>query len=139
MARTFKSKSVAAALALLLGVLGAHRFYLKGWRDALGWLHPPLFALGVWGGMRFINYGENDRIARIALPVLALVIGVALFQALLIGLTPDARWDATWNRGNGRASSSGWGAVLVVIFALLIGAAVLVGGLVFSLQQAFQP
>ena len=138
MFRTFKSKSVAAALALFLGVLGAHRFYLKGWRDPLAWLHPPLFALGVWGAMRFIDYGENDRIARIALPVLALVIGGALFQALLIGLTPDTRWDAKWNRGTGRLSSSGWGAVLVVIFALLIGTAVLVGGLVFSLQHAFQ-
>ena len=138
MHQTFKSKSVAAGLALLLGVFGAHRFYLKGWRDPLGWLHPPLFAVGVWGAMRFFDYGENDRIARIALPVLALVIGVALFQALLIGLAPDTRWDAKWNRGTGRVSSSGWGAVLAVIFALLIGTAVLVGGLVFSLQHAFQ-
>ena len=139
MTQAFKSKTLAASLALFLGVVGAHRFYLKGWRDALGWLHIPLFAMGVWGAARFIDFGVDDFIARVALPLLGLIVGLALFQALLIGLTPDARWDAKWNAGVGRWTSSGWGAVLVVIFALLIGTAALMGGLAFGLQQVFQP
>ncbi|OZB51060.1 MAG: hypothetical protein B7X42_04065 [Thiomonas sp. 14-66-4] len=138
MTQTFKSKTLAASLALLLGVVGAHRFYLKGWRDTLGWLHVALFALGVWGAARFIDFGVDDFIARVALPWLGLIVGLALFQAILIGLTPDARWDATRNAGAGRRTSSGWGAVLVVIFALLIGTAALMGGLAFGLQQVFQ-
>ncbi|WP_461593994.1 NINE protein [Thiomonas sp.] len=139
MPKTFKSKTLAAALALVFGVVGAHRFYLQGWRDVLGWLHLPLFAVGVWGATRFIDFGENDAIAEIALPLLGLIVGLALFQALLIGLTPDARWDAKWNVGTGRHSSSGWGAVLVAVFALLIGTAALMGGLAFGLQHYFQP
>ncbi len=139
MTKTFKSKTRAATLALLFGVVGAHRFYLRGWRDVLGWLHLPLFAAGVWGVARFVDFGENDVIAEIALPLLGLIVGVALFQALLIGLTSDARWDARWNVGSGRYSSSGWGAVLVVVFALLIGTAALMGALAFGLQHYFQP
>lgn len=138
MSKSFKSKTVAASLALFCGVVGAHRFYLRGWRNVSGWLHVPLFAVGLWGAVRFIVDGVDDHGARMALPILALSIGLALFQALLIGLTPDARWDAQWNAGTGRQSSSGWGAVLVVIFALLIGTAALMGGLAFGLQQAFQ-
>lgn len=138
MTQAFKSKTLAASLALFLGVVGAHRFYLKGGRDVLGWLHVPLFAMGVWGAARFIDFGVDDFIARVALPLLGLIVGLALFQAILMGLTPDARWDATWNAGAGRRTSSGWGAVLVVIFALLIGTAALMGGLAFGLQQVFQ-
>lgn len=139
MSTTFKSKTLAASLALFFGVIGAHRFYLKGWRDVLGWLHIPLFAVGFWGAARFINFGVDDYGARMALPMLGLSVGVALFQALLFGLTPDARWDAKWNAGMSRYTSSGWGAVLVVIFALLIGTAALMGGLAFGLQQVFRP
>jgi hypothetical protein len=139
MPKAFKSKTRAAALALFLGVVGAHRFYLRGWRDVLGWLHWPLFAIGLWGAVRFINEGESDAIAQVALPILGLIVGLALFQALLIGLTPDARWDAHWNAGTGRQSSSGWGAVLVVMFALLLGTAALMGSLAFGLQHYFQP
>ena len=44
-----KSKTLATWLALALGSLGAHRFYLHGWRDVIGWLHPLPALLGLAG------------------------------------------------------------------------------------------
>jgi len=52
---TPKSKSLATWLALLGGLLGAHRFYLHGWRDGLAWLHPVLSLIGLAGVIRMRN------------------------------------------------------------------------------------
>jgi TM2 domain-containing membrane protein YozV len=41
-----KNKTLAVWLALLGGVLGLHRFYLRGLGDWVGWLHPIPAALG---------------------------------------------------------------------------------------------
>ncbi len=139
MARTarWRSKTTAARLALLGGVLGAHRFYLRGGRDALGWLQLPPTLLGGWGLWRAWQFGLADRGAELALPLLGLSVGAALFQAVLIGLCPDARWDARWNPHAARRSASGWGAVLVVMVALLAGTAALMGTLALVLQRLF--
>lgn len=137
MTEAFKHKTFAAALAMFGGTLGAHRFYLRGWRDPLAWLCWPLLAVGVWSAARFASGGPSDPVARLALPLLGLALGLALFQAVLIGLTPDARWDAKWNAGAGRVSASGWGAILVIAFSLLAGAAALMGSLAYFLLQTF--
>ena len=137
MQRPFRSKTRAAALALFLGVLGAHRFYLRGPRDLLGWLHLPLFLAAVWGLVGVASEGLGGAAASVGIPLAAVCLGLALFQALLLGLTPDARWDARWNAGHAERSQSGWGAVLVVMFSLLIGTAALAGGLAIALQRMF--
>ncbi len=137
MLRPFRSKTRAAALALFLGVLGAHRFYLRGPRDVLGWLHLPLFAAACWGLAGVVREGPGSAMAPVGVPLAAVCVGLALFQALLLGLTPDARWDETWNAGMAERSHSGWGVVLVVVFSLLIGTAALAGGLAVGLQRMF--
>lgn len=43
-----KNKTLAVWLALLGGMLGLHRFYLRGLGDWVGWLHPIPAALGLW-------------------------------------------------------------------------------------------
>ncbi len=133
----WRSKTTAARLALLGGVFGAHRFYLRGARDALGWLHWPATLVGLWGLWRTVQFGLADRGAELALPLLGVSVGAALFQAVLLGLCPDARWDARWNPHAARRSVSGWGAVLVVMVALLAGTAALMGTLAFVLQRMF--
>jgi TM2 domain-containing membrane protein YozV len=47
--QTYKSKTIAAWLALLLGGFGVHRLYLYGTHDKLAWLHPIPMMLGVYG------------------------------------------------------------------------------------------
>src|SRR6185437_10093142 len=43
----FRSKTLTALLAFLLGSVGAHRFYLYGPRDPFGWAHVLGTALGI--------------------------------------------------------------------------------------------
>ena len=133
----WRSKTTAARLALLGGVFGAHRFYLRGARDAWGWAQLAPTLLGLWGMARALSFGLDDRGARLALPLLGLSAGVAMLQAVLIGLRADARWDARWNPRDTRRSASGWGAVLVVMVALLAGTAALLGTLAYVLQGLF--
>jgi len=64
-----KSKSLATWLALLGGLLGAHRFYLHGWRDPLAWLHPVLSMVGLAGVIRMRNLGQDDHAAWLLIPL----------------------------------------------------------------------
>ena len=41
-----KNKTLATWLAVLLGSMGVHRFYLRGLGDWIGWMHPIASALG---------------------------------------------------------------------------------------------
>lgn len=132
-----RSKTLATWLALVGGAVGAHRLYLRGLGDPLAWLHPWPTLAGLYGVHRMQSLGQDDRLAWLLLPLLGLMLAQAALAAIVYGLTPDARWDARWNPG--RASSpSGWGAVLAVIAALMIGATALMATIAFSGQRFFE-
>lgn len=121
MAASHKNKTVATLLALLLGGLGVHRFYLKGGADRLGLLH--LCALPITG----ILYGAvKPHPFYVILPLLVSFI-VGYIEALVIGLTPDDKWDAQYNRGSARQSRSNWILPLLLVLTALAGAIVLIG------------
>lgn len=135
--QAYRSKTVATWLAVLLGALGMHRFYLRGARDLLAWLHLPALVLGLYGVRRMNLLGQDDRLAWMLLPVLGLLISQAMLVAIVWGLTPDQRWDTTNNPAHpGRAT--GWGPVLGVIVALMVGGAVLMGTIAFAGQRFFE-
>ena len=73
-AMTRRSKTLATWLALLGGTLGLHRFYLHGWRDQLGWLHPLPTLLGLVGVQRMRALGQDDRLAWLLIPLLGLML-----------------------------------------------------------------
>ena len=137
-ARTrYRSKTLAAWLALALGAAGVHRLYLNGLRDKLAWAHWPFTLAGLAGAVRMSNLGQDDRIASVLVPVLGLMLAQGMLCAIVYALTPDERWDARRNPGRpGRAS--GWGAVLAAVAALLIGGIVLIGSIAFSIQRFFE-
>jgi hypothetical protein len=117
-----KNKTVATALAFVLGGLGVHRFYLKGSVDRVGLLHVcclPLAGL-VYG----VGRGPNP--FWVLLPLLVSYIA-GWIEALVIGLTPDSTWDAKYNPGASRASESNWVVVLLLVFTTLVGATALIG------------
>lgn len=133
----YRSKTVATWLAVVAGAFGAHRFYLRGWRDGHGWLYPLPTLLGLAGVQRMRAFGQDDRVASLLIPLLGLAISAAMLTAIVYGLTPDERWDARLNPGQpGR--STGWGPVLGVIAALLVGATVFMGTVAFSGQRFFE-
>jgi hypothetical protein len=59
----YKSKTLAAWLALLVGTMGLHRLYLYGLKDVWGWLHPLPSALGLLGVASAFNRQRALRVA----------------------------------------------------------------------------
>jgi hypothetical protein len=133
----YRSKTIATWLAVIGGTLGLHRFYLHGFGDRLGWLHALPTAVGLVGVQRMRNLGQDDRLAWLLIPLLGLMISQAMLCAIVYGLTADARWDARHNPGHA-VRATGWGPVLGVIAALLVGAAVLMGTVAFGGQRFFE-
>ena len=132
-----KSKTLTTWLALTLGSLGAHRFYLYGRRDKLAWLHPLPTLLGAAGALRMQNLGQDDHAAWLLIPVLGLMLSISMLTAIVYGLTPDARWAERHNPGR-PARATGWGPVIGVVVALLVGGTVLMGTLAFGGQMYFE-
>jgi hypothetical protein len=130
-----RSKTLATWLAVLGGALGAHRFYLHGGRDALAWLHWPPSLLGLAGAARMFNLGQDDVASWLLLPLLGLMLTQAMLSAILIGLTPDARWAARWQQPE---QATGWAPVLGAIAALLLGGTALMSTLAFGGQKLFE-
>ena len=121
MAHAHKNKTVATLLALLLGGFGIHRFYLKPGADRIGLLH--LCCLPVTG----ILYGAvKPHPFYIVLPLLVSYI-VGFVEALVIGLTPDEKWDAQYNAHSGQQTHSNWVLVLLLVVTMLVATTVLIG------------
>lgn len=135
--KPYKSKTLAAWVALIGGSLGLHRFYLYGFGDKLGWLHPWPTLLGVWGLRRMQVLGQDDHLAWLLIPLLGGMLALTMLSAILIGLTPDERWNARHNPG-GPAHVSGWSTVMAVVLSLLLGAGVLMATLAFGGQRFFE-
>lgn len=117
-----KNKTLATALALSLGGLGAHRFYLHGNVDRPGLLHAC--SLPVAGLVYSQTQGTVD-VFYALLPLLVSYIA-AFIAALVIGLTPDEQWDARFNPGGGTRTRSNWLLALLLVATLMVGATVLI-------------
>jgi hypothetical protein len=137
MTSSHKSKTLATWLAVIGGAFGLHRFYLHGLRDLLGWLHPLPTFLGLLGLQRVQDFGQDDRLSWLLLPLLGLMIAQAMLCAILYGLTPDERWATRYNPGEPVAPTR-WGPVLGVVLALLLGASALMATIAFSGQRFFE-
>ena len=133
----YRSKTAATWLALLLGPLGLHRFYLHGLGDKLGWLHPLPTAIGLFGVLRMRDIGQDDHLSWLLIPLLGLMVSQAMLCAIVYGLTPDDKWDARHNPGE-PVHATRWVPVLGVIAALLVGGAVLMGTIAFAIQKFFE-
>lgn len=133
----YRSKTLATWIALVGGILGLHRFYLHGPRDALGWLYPLPALVGLLGMLRMRSLGQDDRLAWLLVPLLGFTLSAALLTAIVYGLTPDERWDRRHNPGQAPRSTR-WGPVLGVMLALLLGGIVSMSTIAFSFQKLFE-
>ena len=119
--RPHKNKTLATALAFVLGGLGVHRFYLKGPVDRLGLLHVcSLPIAGIVYGV-----GRSPNVFYVLLPLIVSWL-IGFLEALVIGLTPDEKWDARHNTQSGRTSRSHWVLVVLLVGVMLVGTTALI-------------
>ena len=158
------SKTLATWIAVIGGSLGLHHVYLGGRGRWLAVLYPLPTLVGLAGVVRMRELGVDDRLSWLLVPWLGVTISVGMLCAIVIGLTPDARWARRHARVPASAAPApsatssvatpsfdeeddeappglvrtGWGPVLGVIVALLVGCGVLMGTLAFSIQKIFE-
>jgi hypothetical protein len=136
-----KSKTLASWLAVLGGPLGLHRFYLFGIGDLLGWALPIPTALGLYGIDRVQQFGVDDMWSWVLLPMLGFTIAGCALNAIVYGLMAPEVWNARFNRTAEPQAAPGqtrWLTIGAVVFALLMGATVLMSSIAFSLQRYFE-
>lgn len=136
-----KNKTLATWLAFWTGPLGLHRFYLYGFTDMLGWLLPIPTALGFYGLERVQQFGQDDTLSWVLIPLLGFTIAGCAVNAIVYGLTPIEKWNARFNPKADNLSPAGrtqWGTIIGIVIALLFGTTVMMSSLVFSLQRYFE-
>lgn len=142
-----KNKTLAAWLSFVGGPLGLHRFYLHGFGDLLGWFLPIPTALGIYGVERIKQFGVDDSLSWVLIPLLGFTIAGCALTAILYGLMEPERWNAKFNpqttvsgiaNGPGNAGNTNWLTIGAIIFSLLIGATSLIASIAYSFQGYFE-
>ena len=117
----FRHKTTVGLLAALLGCVGAHWWYL-GRRHA--WVVSVL-GVGLMVASAFADiWYENPAFFLLFIPIVD-----GFIEAIVLCLMSDKKFDGFYNVGLVRERPSGWGAVLIAIFTLLIGTVALMFGI----------
>jgi hypothetical protein len=135
--RAARSKTLATWLALLGGGLGLHRFYLHGWRDVRGWLHPLPTLAGAYGFWRMREFGVDDPLGSWLVPLLGAMLAASMLTAIVYGLTDESRWTARHGR-SARAGRSNWLTIVAVALALALGATATMATIAFVAGRFFE-
>jgi hypothetical protein len=136
-----KNKTLSVWLTFLLGPLGMHRFYLHGFTDIFGWLLPLPTALGWYGIQRTLEFGQDDVLSWVLIPLLGFTVAGCALNAIYYGLMAPEKWHSKFNPGiesSEQADTSNWLTIFGVATALLMGTTVLMASIVFSFQRYFE-
>tara|TARA_Y100000296_G_C5118018_1_gene228866 strand:+ start:214 stop:816 length:603 start_codon:yes stop_codon:yes gene_type:complete len=112
-----KNKTLTTFLATVFGSIGLHRFYLHGGRDRFGWLHILAIPLSL-----ALMAAQPDAPKLFTGLPFVLSALIACLEALVLGLTPDDKWDARYNTGSGKNSESHWILALILVLTVGLGA-----------------
>lgn len=123
-----KNKTFATFLAVILGAVGAHRFYLRGSLDKLGLIHVASLPVA---GMIYGLAPQADWFYKI-LPILVSAVA-GFLEALVIGLTSDEKFDAAFNPKSDKKSDSSWILAVLLVLTMMIGAI----ALIFTMARLF--
>lgn len=136
-----KNKTLATWLTFLGGPIGLHRFYLFGLGDWLGWLLPLPTLLGLYGLQRIREYGVDDQISWVLLPVLGFCLAGCALTAIVYGLMTPEKWNAKFNpkaASDAQAGQTNWLTIGAVVLSLLIGCTAMLSGIALSFQHYFE-
>lgn len=115
------SKIVASLLAALLGVFGAHWWYLGRRWAWLATVVPCLLMLLI---PLYPVWWDNPPFLLLIIPLTA-----GFIEALVFALKPDEKFDARYNPQSGRQTVTGWNAVLIAIAVTFFGGAIMIYGI----------
>lgn len=115
-----KNKTLATLLALILGTVGAHRFYLYGKHDIYAWVHTSSALITT-----FLILTSTKHIFIKISPLLISALA-GFITALINGLTSDEKWDQTHNNTSKTRSDSNWQLGLLLVITMIIGSTTLI-------------
>jgi TM2 domain-containing membrane protein YozV len=121
MSTAHKNKTFATLLAVTLGGIGAHRFYLRGSLDRLGLIHLTAVPIAV---MVTALAPQANWFWQVLPLLLSYVVGFV--EALVLGVTADEKFDAQYNPTSGRTSASRWYLALLLVVTMLLGMTVMI-------------
>lgn len=126
---THKSKVLAAWLAFLLGVFGAHWWYM---RRRYAWM-VTAFSVAMLLLMQLYPVWWDSP------PFLILIVPMTagFIEALVYALRSDEDFDARHNPGSPRTTKTGWNAVIVAILTTLFGGTALVFGIALIVMHVY--
>jgi len=136
-----KNKTLASWLCFFGGTLGLHRFYLRGVGDMIGWLLPIPTALGLYGIQRAKQFGLDDPLSWLLIPLLGFTFAGCSLNAIVYGLMTPEKWNARFNPQaplDAPAGRTGWLTIGAIASSLLIGTSVLMSSIAFSFQRYFE-
>lgn len=126
------NKTLATLLATVFGGLGLHRLYLHGIKDRWLWLHVASWIVS--GGLYLT---QQPVLVMFCLSPAIVSILAGWLTALVLGLTPDEKWDAKFNPQSGRHSDSGWPLALLLVLTMMTGATGLIAAMARLADLAF--
>lgn len=124
-----RSKIIAALLAAVLGVFGAHWWYL-GRRRA--WMVTAACCLLAALAALYPVWWDSPPFLLLVIPATA-----GFIESLIFALRPDEVFDARYNPASGRRTRTGWGPVLIAIGVTLLGSSVLVFGIAMAVMHVY--
>ena len=137
-----RSKPITAWLALLLGSIGIHRFYLFGWRDVTARFCMAVTALGVWGVERMLRLGQDDRLSWLLIPILGAMLSYACAIGIYHGLLRPDVWYQRYVGFSAPGLSTPeflrWPSVLAAMVGLFVGGTVFIATLSFGISKLFE-
>jgi len=124
MPTSHKNKTFATFLAMLAGGVGAHRFYLRGSLDKIGLMHVASLPIA---GLVVGLAPEANPFYKLLPVILSFLVGY--LETLILGVTPDEKFDAAFNPASGRKSDTGWMIALLLVGTMLLGTTALISTL----------
>ena len=136
-----KNKTLATWLSFLGGPVGLHRFYMFGKGDWLAWVLPWPTLLGLYGFERAQDFGVDDPLSWLLLPLLGITIASGSLNAIYWGLMSTERWNSTYNPQDEVESPAGatnWLTVGALVLSLMVGTTALLSTLAYGFQRYFE-
>lgn len=125
-----RSKVAAAWLACLLGVFGAHWWYI-GRRGA--WMLTGFAVLMLALAQLYPVWWDNPAFLVLIVPVTA-----GFIEALVFALRPDDKFDLAYNPGSAIVTRTGWNAVIAAIITTMLGGIVTMFGIALIVMHVYK-